>query len=440
MSSLSRRRFLSQLSAAGAAVGLSRFVGGHEASAQAAEKLRLLVIRRPNGTVREEWLPSGSYGSILQPFAALQPLAFRNLNMVTGSGGNDSHEGGAVTLMTGTSIGTARPPSNDDWRNTTKSVDQLIAQGSPGMTGLRSLQLAAHNRQDGAPEVANLHLSYSGPDAPIAPDLDASLAATRIFGNVMQGNPAADRRVRNRAAVLDFVKGDLDRLKALAPASERPALDAHAGSLEALQRQLATPSTVQTCTAPSVTGGLPGDTHTSVLANAQKHFALIKAAFACDLSRVVTFSWSAGASAVEFSGLYSGMSARQHHGRSHDSYDDANVRRDIAAIDKWYSEQTAAFLSQLASTTDVAGGTLLDRTLVLYVSECAEGNHSFQDMPILLFGGAQTKLMGNRVLDVQGKTTNDLWLALAKRFGTMGLSALGTSAQSSGALANVFAP
>ncbi|MBL8950932.1 MAG: DUF1552 domain-containing protein [Myxococcaceae bacterium] len=436
---LSRRRFLSQLSSAGAALGLHRLLGAYDANAQATDKLRLLVIRRPNGTVRQEWLPGGNFGSIMQPFEGLRSrlLAFRNLNLVTSNGGNDSHEGGAVTLMTGTGIGTSRPPSNDDWRNTTASVDQLIARTTPALMGLRTLQLAAHNKQDGAPELANLHLSYSGADMPIAPDLDAALAANRIFSGVMTGDPAAARRVRNRAAVLDFAKGDLDRLRALAPAAERPALDAHQSSLEALRRQLATPSMMPTCAAPMVTGGQPGDTHNEVLANARRHFALIKAAFTCDLSRVVTFSWSAGASAVRFSGLYPGMAERQHHGRSHDSYDDAGVRRDIAAIDRWYSEQTAAFINELAATPDTGGGNLLDRTLVLYVSECAEGNHSFADMPILLFGGAQTRLVANRVLDVQGRSTNDLWLALAARFGA-GVTSLGTAAQSQGALGGIF--
>ena len=72
-----------------------------------------------------------------------------------------------------------------------------------------------------------------------------------------------------------------------------------------------------------------------------------------------------------------------------------------------------------------------------------------QNMPVIVFGGKNTKLNGGTFLKVQGgalpaqsggsgnRPFNDLWLALAQVFGVP-LASLGDKTQSTGALPGVF--
>lgn len=449
---IQRRAFLRGLGGMGAAAGLGYWLASSERRAEGAgSPLRLLVMQRPNGTIRPRWLPNGGgsgavLGPILEPFADLMPYmaVMDGLNIITANGGTASHEGGLVTLTTGHPVGESRPPSDDDWKNTAASMDQVLAKTSPLLSTapFQSVQLAAHHRQDGAPEVANLTLSYSGPDDPLYPEVKPSLVYERLFGSLMPGGDTAENmealaraRAKNKS-VLDFVTGDLTRLQELAPSSERDKLEAHADAIRDLEKTLdGFASSCQVSDPP--TDPTDSDKHGDVGVVGQMQLALLRTALTCDLTRVATYMWSAGASRVEFEGLYDGMPLTSHHPLSHGDLGSADVADPMAAIDQWYSEQTAAFLRDLADTPDISGGTLLDNTLVVYLSEVAAGNHSFDNVPLLLFGGSGVGLQNDRFFDLGGRATNDLWLSIAAVFGVT-LDGLGDPGQYQGPLEGVF--
>jgi hypothetical protein len=109
----------------------------------------------------------------------------------------------------------------------------------------------------------------------------------------------------------------------------------------------------------------------------------------------------------------------------------------LAAIDQWYSEQTSLFLQNLRSTPDVDGLSLLDNTLVVYSSPIRDGSHSQKQIPVALFGGGNLGHSGNRVFDASSRPMNDLWLAIADKFGAP-LDTLGAAGQTTGAMDGVF--
>ncbi|HZO11680.1 MAG TPA: DUF1552 domain-containing protein [Polyangiaceae bacterium] len=447
---MNKRAFLRGLGVASASAGLGWWLHLSERAAEGAEApKRLILMQRPNGTIRNQWLPNGGgsgavLGPILQPFTNVfqNMVALDGVNIVTSNGGNASHEGGMVTFMTGHPIGETRPPSSDDWKNTAPSLDQVFANTSAilGDAPHKSLQVAAHQRQDGAPEVANIALSYSGPDVPLYPEVKPSLLYQRLFGAIMPGDDLAElerARAKNKS-VLDFVRADLTKLRSLAPASERPKLDAHEAAIRDLEKALdELPATCMPEGAPTD----PPDTNwfTDVAAAGQLQLAILRTALACDLTRVVTFMWSAAASRVDFEELYPGMGLVSHHSLSHYDLTSSTYADPIAAIDTWYSEHTAPFIQELAATTDViGGGTLLDNTLVVYFSEVSVGDiHSFDNLPILLFGGSGVGLTGGRFFDAGGRSTNDLWLSIAPVFG-LNLTELGDPEQYQGPIAGLF--
>jgi len=303
-----------------------------------------------------------------------------------------------------------------------------------------SLQIAAHNRQDGAPEVANRALSYAGADEPLFPEVDPQLTFDRLFGGIVPGADAdalARAKAKNQS-VLDFIDADLARLEALAPASERPKLEAHADAIRDLEQSL---DGLTGCDPGTPPMAFPDSDHfTDVAAVGAAQLAILRTALQCDVTRVVTFMWTPGASSVQFEGLYEGMPLVQHHSLSHENLDAAEVAQRMAAIDRWYSERTAEFLRTLRDTPDFDGsGSLLDNTLVLYITEVARGTHVFEPMPLLAFGGTSFGLQHKGgIASFPGRSTNDLWLAIAGALG-VDLGPLGAEGQSSGPLEGLFA-
>lgn len=197
------------------------------------------------------------------------------------------------------------------------------------------------------------------------------------------------------------------------------------------------------------TAGDPADHPHEVLG--QTHLALIQAAFLCDLVRVATFSWASGTSWVVFPSTFNGATlsstlVSSPHYESTGSFDPATVDWG-AAIDRYYYDQTSRALQRFATATDIDGNTLLDNTVIPYLSEVSRRwDHDQRNMPFLVFGGKNTRLKGGTFLKVTGgswppqegtgvgnRPYNDAWLALAPIFGVT-LPALGSQLQYTGPL------
>src|SRR5216683_2190954 len=114
--------------------------------------------------------------------------------------------------------------------------------------------------------------------------------------------------------------------------------------------------------------------------------------------------WSPGTNHVVFGGLFPGMATGEHHPPSH--------------------------------TTDSNGKSLLDNTVVAYVTEIGRAyDHDFTNSPMAVFGGGGGRIKGNRFFDfsTSHRPTNDVWLALAPIFG-VNLPTLGAPEQYKGAV------
>jgi hypothetical protein len=126
----------------------------------------------------------------------------------------------------------------------------------------------------------------------------------------------------------------------------------------------------------------------------------------------------------------------------------------LAQIDRYFSQQTAAFLQALDATPDIDGNSLLDNTIVVYLSSEARAyDHSQFNVPFLVFGGKNTRIKGGQFLKVTdgplpttsagimtgNRPTNDVWLALAPVFG-VSLPSLGAPSQYSGPLPGLVSP
>lgn len=528
---VSRRALLR--AAGGSAALLLPLLRNIEARAAGAKApLRLLIIHHPLGTAPggTSWVPQGVSGTTTNftlplesgPFTSLQSqmVMIDGLNLVTASkmtgnsGGQDTHEGGMVAMMTG--VPTLGVHGQQDHCAGGPSIDQLLLAQSAVLGGAGApmdqrtpfahLALAADIRSD-RDEVAPRVLSYKAPvtasDIALArqpnyPETQPLNTYNRLFGKVTGVDGAAV--LSQKLSVLDFMRGDLARLNKIIPASEKDRLAAHTAAIQSLESSLRqsyggaanNPQCITPAMPPDYAtvgetgngkiGGISGNSSnlsgvdyypemanctpnsmTSCYAHqdvAVNQLRLIKAAFACDYTRVATFMYSAGTNWVVFPSTFGGASissaalgnngkSTPHHPPSHT--DDGPTHGWLNQINKFYSQMTADVLKEFATTPDVDGSMLLDNTIVVYLTEVAVAwNHNQQNMPLIVFGGKNTGLNGGTFLKVSdgklprqtggsgNRPFNDLWLAIAPKFGVT-LPSLGAPAQWSGPLPGLFA-
>lgn len=446
----SRRRFIAGL---GGAVGLASFLDNLVAQEEApAAVKRFLIMQRPVGTVYENWWPQGSgadftLSRILQQFEPLRQrmVVLRGLELPHQGSVGGGHERGTVLMATGVRTVQLYPGNGgDDPMAEGASVDQLILEQSPFLKGppIASLQVSCDQRAD-TPEVSTRHMSYSGPRSPMRPYYQPLEAYQRIFGTLVPGGNAdalAAARAQKKS-VLDFALKDLGRMRTVAPGSQRERLDAHEEAIRELERELdADPSDPAFCgiaTAPEEVevstrlDSYNGD-HEVQQRDDEKHsrigelhLAVIKAAFRCDLTRVVTFQWSPGTNHVSFGGLWPPNAEifKVHHTTSHDP-DSPDQLEFLTRVEEWYAQRISAFLQDLATTEDVVsanGSMLLDNIVAPYISEVGARYHNWDNMPFLLFGGPGVGLQGNQYWTAgtgrASRSTNDFWMACARALG-----------------------
>ncbi|MEO6600673.1 MAG: DUF1552 domain-containing protein [Polyangiaceae bacterium] len=526
----SRRSMLR--AAGGSAALLLPLIRSIEARAAGGKApLRLLIIHHPLGTAPggTTWAPQGT-GTTTNftlpvesaPFAPLQSklVMVDGLNLVTATkststsnSGQNTHEGGIVAMMTG--VPTLGVHGQQDHCAGGASIDQLLLAQSPVLGGAGSttktpfghLALAADIRSD-RDEVAPRVLSYNAPlnnsdialaRQPIYPETQPLNTFNRIFGGALPTGTDTSALLAQKLSVLDFMRGDLARMNAIVPASERDRLAAHAVAIQSLEASLRQSygggSTSAVCVKPTAppnyatvgeTGGgtidgiaskssnlsgvdfypSPANCTANAATSCHPHqdvainqLRLIKAAFTCDLVRVATFMYSAGTNWVVFPSTFQGATigtgalgnngkSTPHHPPSHSN--DAATHGWLNQINQFYSTITSQMLQEFATTPDIDGDMLLDNTIVVYVTEVARAwDHNQQNMPIIVFGGKNTGVKGGTYLKVSdgqlagqvsgnaNRPYNDLWLALAPKFG-VNWTSLGAKSQYTGALSGIF--
>ena len=218
------------------------------------------------------------------------------------------------------------------------------------------------------------------------------------------------------------------------PASQKPKLDAHADAIRQLERQLDYHSTSAGCVSPAAPPKLTTDVDSQHEQVGKLQLAITKAAFMCDLTRNITFMWAACNSHVQFGQWLPGAIGGEHHAISHQGT--AESKTTLATIDKFYAQKAADFINELKAVPE-GTGTMLDNTLVLYMSEVADGSHAIKNMPFLLFGGAGGRLKGGRLLRYGGRNVNDLMTSVANAYGVP-ISAYGDADKNAGPLPDLF--
>jgi hypothetical protein len=362
--------------------------------AQAAPKpaQRFVAVFTPGGTVLENWRPTGNeqaftLGPILKPLASVQPhlLVVDGVDMKSAVG--EQNQAGLIAWLTGT-----RQTASVDGFAAGPSLDQVLK--SRLSTGpVASLELAVRwgtGKSHGVPSPINV-ASYADTKTfePIPPRLDPAAIWQELFGGV---RPESSEQ-RWERSILDGVMRRYTTLSQRLGAEDRQRLEQHLERLRQLEQNIG----AMACSPPPpldpsdydpAAGLLSDDSGTvrdlatdgAIPKVGKLMMDMLIAALSCNLTSVGSLMWSDTEAKHTFPWL--GLKEHLHFYMNDGGYHP----EELTTIFKWYSQQHAYLIEQLAQTPGQSG-SLLDETVLFFGSQLQHpATHDKKDMPFLLAG------------------------------------------------------
>lgn len=368
---------------------------------------------------------------------------------MTAGGAGENHAFGMAGLWTASTLNGPSAGADFDGGNGNRtgwgsgaSIDQLIAQASGGELPYKSAPNAAQQETPYrsvelgvrclGPTSLN-RMIYAGENSPVHPEVNPSAAFGRLFAGISSGggstepDPAEVQRLLERNALIDYLKGDLSRIRTKVGKEEYGKLDAHLESLLSIQRRLGSAGpgvSAQNCIVPDEPSV---DTFPDEI-KAMMDIAV--GALSCDVTRVMSLQLSYAFSHVTHSWL---GHSNDHHNMSHDGQD---RRNELQQIDAWYAEQVAYLLGKLDEVSE-GDGTLLDNTLVVWGRELGSTAHRMDRVPFLLAGGGAMGLTTGRYLNYDGQDHVKLLVSVAQLMG-LETNSIGNRISNSGTLSGLL--
>ena len=304
------------------------------------------------------------------------------------------------------------------------SIDQVLAQNIGDLTPFDSLQIGCSTMPsyaDGQHPAISRSISWAASDQPLYKEVNPQSVFDRLIGQL--GTPgmadpnaqaAADLRKARDLSVLDFVLQDATSLQNKLSTSDKRRLDQFLTSVRDLETRVKNQSAVMpvkdymrpTMSASYNEEARGGDddpdgynrnTHAELMND------LITMAFETDLTRVVSHMLDDARSDYHYHFLkqreFSATGSVEIdaplntalqgdllglHGLQHDG-DDNNG---FATVNHWFVQKLASLLERLSTSMepDGSGTTILDNTMITFMSGMQGSNHAGHHLPMILAG------------------------------------------------------
>lgn len=411
--------------AAGAPVTAKRFVFVVESNGVRPEQLAPSgVIRKP----REQRELNGPDAFLDVPLKdkelpfSLEPVkAWKDkLTIVQGlsgrvCGGGHSNNFGALGCF---------PTRGESTNILGETVDGALARAVPGIFPHIGLGISKRPENN-----VIYNVSASGPNKGLPTIVNPQLAYSALFGSVADG--AAKQEFAAKNNLLDFMKDDVKKAQAGIAGAEKEQFGAYLESFETLRDRQSKLNDIKHTLREK--GPAPSDKYKSAVETDRldTQFDIGAAALVCGLTNVLTISSAAGIRDfdITFKGL--GLNIDKHsigHGGSFQGKTWADLYN---IIRRYHFELISGLMKKLAKVPE-GNGTMLDNTVIVYLSDGAEGHHSrCWEWPMVVIGDMGGALKTGRYVDYPGygrkghRTTANMYLTLlhlagAKRdtFGT----------------------
>ena len=389
---LKRRTVLKGVTLGAGAVVLQPFLNSLAAEARdEAPPLRVVFVMQGNGLWPHHVQPKGvdrkksdklvdrplSELELPEPIAVLEPFKNRlgiiqKLSHKISGGGDHGKKYGALGCF--------------NWRRDVagQTIDHAIASARPSVIPVVGLGVSGSLEA-----VVENTVSASGPKRPQPMVCNPDIAFQSLFGSVAEGNAGKKFQARNK--LLDWIRSDVKRVQRELPAMDREKLDVYLDTFEQMrtrQDQVATMRDRLKANVPSIDKF--NSQRTTERFEAQ--CAIAAAAIASGLTNVVNLDASPLAYYTwkELGVMTDGHSVGHMH--------PDNPERDKLWIPvrKFHAERIADIARRLDAVKE-GNGTVLDNTLIVWMSDSGEEHHGFcSEWPLVTLGnlGGRLKTAG----------------------------------------------
>ncbi|PZR13174.1 MAG: hypothetical protein DI536_12850 [Archangium gephyra] len=333
---------------------------------------------------------------------------------------------GTVTTTNGTSTVEFKPQGD--------SLDVALGKAIGGTSRVKSLQLGVNS-------FVNFGLSVDGGRRLPVVD-DPRLSFQSLFAGIPQTpgvDPAAEalaKKMKRRGASFAAAYERFSALKGGMSSPDQTRLQQHFDAYRDVETRLtrAPDLTNLACHSPDAPPSMMnlGDP-LKLPDRMQLMMDQAVLALACDVTRVMTLSWTFAATNQVFSFLpgfnsgTGGLSPDGHHPLSHDAYNGIGPPQTEAQftaydklrrIERWYAERLSSFLTALKNVREPDGSTLLDNTLVVVINEMNHsGSHNNSNMPIRLYGNLTGRVRSGRYIKLPATPLNNLYTSIGNALG-----------------------
>lgn len=240
----------------------------------------------------------------------------------------------------------------------------------------------------GGTDPMNYSYSASAPGKAIATICSPDLAFKSLFGSVAEGagRQAFDRRTH----LLDFMSDDVRRAQAQLVGDERQKFDRYLEAFESLHRRqhaLVAKADDLKKHAPKLGEKLTTSTSSLIL---EAQFEIAAAALIAGLTNVVTLI--SGGGGQRFGNFPEFGIPDLHHIGHGGSYGEKNYEACFVELRRFHTKLIAELARKLDSIPE-GDGTMLDNSLIVYLSDSGESHHpNLYEWPVVLLGNLGGKL------------------------------------------------
>jgi Protein of unknown function (DUF1552) len=364
---------------------------------------RFGFIYVPHGSIMKDWTPAQDgvnfeYSPILKP---IEPLRDR-INVISGlsNTGENGHSPSTAMWLSGTF------PAKGSVIRLNTTIDQIIAARVGQSTTFPSIELATEDHSSHLGSCAGDFLcsymstiSWRTATQPLPMEINPRVVFERMFGGDSASAEERLAHLEQNNSILDAVRESVKDLQRGLGAKDRAKLGEYVDNVREIERRIQQAEKQRTETlieTPPVPIGVPEswEEHVKLM------FDLMALAYQGNLTRVTSFMMARELSTLTYPQI--GV-ADGHHPVSHNN----NVPEQVAKkakIDSYHLSLFGDFLEKLQSIPD-GDGNLLDHSMFLYGSGMSNGNqHTHDNLPILLAGGAAGRLKGGRHIKMDSYT------------------------------------
>ena len=269
------------------------------------------------------------------------------------------------------------------------TIDAALARANPGIFRHVALGIS----RDPVPNIINC-CSASGPNQKVPVYQDPVLAYNMLFGKILGGNTKAE--IGTQAMLLDFMTQDIRRLEKELPTEEAQKLQRFADAFGTISQRQSKLTDVD----PRKIPPLREELYKSPIEikRLEAHFELAATALITGLTNTVTLASGAGSPHFEMTFRGLGINVDKHQ-IGHEQV--AGAKEMAIKIRQFHMTLLAKLIDQLQAIPE-GDGSMMDNTLIIYLSDSAENHHSTcYEWPMLLVGNLGGRLKaGDRFLNV----------------------------------------